>query len=232
MQRFVQLNEWFHSPKGRKLASAISEQLEDLLPRYYGVHLVQFGLEEHGNWLSSSQINNQHILTTFLSHRPHAVIAKLEGRYLPFESESVSLIVLPLTLELVSQRQLFLQEINRVLTQDGRVLIIGLNPHGILGLRKKFRRTVLGIEKRKTLLSLVKLNKLLSTASFSLTHTHFFSYTPFLKLNRKSSFFFEQLGKMLWPYPGNFYILEAKKKPSLSVTPIIQYGQFVVGRPN
>jgi SAM-dependent methyltransferase len=230
MQRFIHLNEWFYSGKGRRLANGISQQLEDILPRCYGVHLLQCGLEEHNNWLSSSQIDNHHILTPFSSHRPHAVVADLTREFLPFESESISVVVLPFCLELLKDRVSFLQEVNRVLTEDGRVLFIGLNPYGLIGLRKHFRLDALGLKKRSELLSMVRLSKLLGETNFSICQTQVFSYTPSLRLNLRVSFFFEQLGKMLWPYPGNFYLLEAKKNPSLSVTPILQYGRFIIGR--
>lgn len=231
-QAFTELNKWFSTQPGKRLALEISDKLDEVIPKYSGVHLLQCGIEEQVNWLHNSHILYHHILTPFYSHRPHALMAELDKNYLPILSDSIHLTVLPFCLELLPNTHFLLQEVYRVLREDGHLIIIGLNPYSALGLRYAFRQKALSNTAFSDTLSLFKLSKLLARENFVITKTHRFHYAPGLNIKNKTHYFFDHLGKMIWPYPANFYMVEAKKSPSIAITPIMKYGNLVIGRPN
>jgi ubiquinone/menaquinone biosynthesis C-methylase UbiE len=67
---------------------------------------------------------------------------------LPFAANSLDLVVLPHTLELSLDPHATLREVERVLVPEGRVVISGLNPASLWGLRQQrariFRRFGVG----------------------------------------------------------------------------------------
>ncbi len=56
---------------------------------------------------------------------------------MPFDSQSLDLVVLPHALELARDPHLALREVERVLVPEGRVVIIGLNPAACGALRQR-----------------------------------------------------------------------------------------------
>jgi SAM-dependent methyltransferase len=60
-----------------------------------------------------------------------------EPEYLPFADQSLDLVVLPHTLERAADPHRSLAEVERVLRPEGRVVIVGLNPVSLWGLRQR-----------------------------------------------------------------------------------------------
>ncbi|MCQ4062135.1 class I SAM-dependent methyltransferase, partial [Klebsiella pneumoniae] len=58
-----------------------------------------------------------------------------EFEELPFESQSLDMIVLPHVLEFSEDPHQLLREVERVLMPEGRVVITGFNPMSLWGLR-------------------------------------------------------------------------------------------------
>jgi SAM-dependent methyltransferase len=69
--------------------------------------------------------------------RPAAHALCCEPEYLPFADQSLDLVVLPHTLERAEDPHRSLAEVERVLRPEGRVVIVGLNPVSLWGLRQR-----------------------------------------------------------------------------------------------
>ena len=75
------------------------------------------------------------------SHAPRAAALWAEPEALPFPNASLDLVVLPHTLELSVDPHMALREVERVLVPEGRVVIAGLNPLSLWGLRQRLGRS-------------------------------------------------------------------------------------------
>ncbi len=71
---------------------------------------------------------------------PAAAALYCEFDALPFEANSLDLVVLPHTLELTGNPHRVLREVERVLRPEGRVVILGLNPASLWALRQNLAR--------------------------------------------------------------------------------------------
>lgn len=71
---------------------------------------------------------------------PSAAALYCEFDALPFEANSLDLVVLPHTLELTGNPHRVLREVERVLRPEGRVVILGLNPASLWALRQNLAR--------------------------------------------------------------------------------------------
>src|SRR5690606_41680254 len=76
------------------------------------------------------------------AHSPSAPFWTRAGRLvcepeqLPFDTQSIDLIVMPHTLEWCADPHQVLREVERVLMPEGRVVLTGFNPYSLWGLRE------------------------------------------------------------------------------------------------
>ena len=125
-----QLEQWQVSPRAQRLQALEARELALVLPEVFGRHVVQLG-----NWGAGEQL----IESAATLHR--AVGGSLGGALqldpesLPFAAKSVDALVLPHTLEFTRSPHNVLREVDRVLSDRGRLFILGYNPYGAWAMR-------------------------------------------------------------------------------------------------
>ena len=134
MSRFA-LGQWQRCPRGRQLMELEQRELSRLLPDVFGRHVLQIGSWAHGEELiQSAETLHRAVLGTVSDCGAAALI---ESERLPVASKSVDAVVLPHTLEFSTSPHHVLREVNRVLSDRGRLFVMGFNPWGIWGLRQR-----------------------------------------------------------------------------------------------
>jgi len=129
------LSQWLASARGRRLLNLEERELQRVLPDLFGRHFLQIG-----NWgegqrlLASADMLHRAVLGTVGDADTQAVI---QPESLPVMSKSVDAVLLPHTLEFSPSPHILLREVDRILTDRGRLLILGFNPWSIWGLRRK-----------------------------------------------------------------------------------------------
>lgn len=215
----AQLREWYRKALGRWVSQAERSQLDALLPSLAGKCIVQLGYLGEFNLLISSQIPHHIILDHELDLKEvdiHAYAAAL-----PFDSESIDVLVLPHTLELESIPNEVLGEVNRVLAPEGHLIIIGFNPFGLWGLWR-----LLGISRREppwcdNFLKLSQIYDVLSSLDFKVFHTRYFFFRPpfHCAFIMRILSFLEVLDGCGWFPLGSLYLMVAQKQIA-AMTPI------------
>jgi len=128
------LEMWLASPRGRKLLTMEEQQLRCVLPEIFGRHVLQVGSWGVGDeLLGSSETLHRSVLGTV----DLGAGAITDPEQLPVLSKSVDAVVLPHTLEFVPSPHNVLREANRVLSDRGRLLILGFNPFGAWSMRQR-----------------------------------------------------------------------------------------------
>lgn len=151
--------------------------------------------------------------------RPVVLLA--ESVALPFPEASLDLLVLPHTLELSLDPHATLREVARVLVPEGRVVISGLNPASLWGLRQARARLYQRLGKGSLYLPDVgefigyrRLRDWLRLLSFEVESAQFGCYRPAVRttgwLERLS--WMDTLGERWWPIFGSAYFLVAVKR--------------------
>ncbi len=158
------------------------------------------------------------------SPSPCRVSLQCEFDALPFDSQSLDLVVLPHALELARDPHLALAEVERVLMPEGKVVIVGFNPASLWGLRQlggRLGRRV-GVRGREGLflptdgefIGYRRLRDWLRLLSFEVEAGRFGCYRPALRseswINRWA--WIEPLGDRWWPVFGAVYLLVAVKR--------------------
>jgi SAM-dependent methyltransferase len=111
------------------------QQLNDYLPQLYGYYLVQLGVSDVYHLESNSPIRHS-IYAGKFRHDVNrtAVVADLQA--LPFQYESIDVMLLPHTLEFCNSPERLLSELYNVVIPGGKVILFGFNPVSCLGVTK------------------------------------------------------------------------------------------------
>ncbi|MDB5985762.1 MAG: methyltransferase protein [Nevskia sp.] len=129
------LSRWQRSPRGQRLLTLEQRELEGVLPDLFGRHILQIGNWGNGlDLLKAADMPHRAVLGTLAEFDAQS-LARPEQ--LPVLNKSVDAILLPHTLEFSKQPHHVLREVNRALTDRGRLLILGFNPHSLWGLRER-----------------------------------------------------------------------------------------------
>lgn len=226
-----QLNTWYQKPLGVALARAIKQHLDCKLPELLGDFLLQLGIDEQQAWLEKSPVRHKFILTSTRQRKTSAIV---ECSALPFTDESIDVVFLPHTLEMVVNPDRVLSEVFRIIVPEGYLLIAGFNPLSLWGVHHLLKITDSHAPWRNHFMSMWRLRRTLVQLGFMVTAIEDIFYRPPVQhenlLNKLM--FLETLGRMVWIYPGASYLLLAKKQATTLqlIRPIWQLKQYVIGK--
>jgi SAM-dependent methyltransferase len=223
----IGMQGWFQTPPGRYLLEWERARLNQTVADIFGYHALQLGLPE----LDALQANRMPH-RWFANSEPLAGPASEEGASerlalltdfaaLPFPENSLDLVVLPHTLELSTDPHATLREVERVLVPEGRVVICGLNPTSLWGLRQRrahlYRRLGFGelfLPDAGEFIGYWRLRDWLRLLSFEVESGGFGCYKPAVRTEKWIHRFdwMDRAGDRWWPIFGAVYFLVAVKR--------------------
>lgn len=190
----------------------------------FGYHALQLGLPAwHAlrtnrmpqRWLAA-QLESEH-----LPAGSQAVHLWTEFHALPFAPASVDLVVLPLSLEQSADPHATLREVERVLVPEGRVVICGLNPASLWGVRQRRSRWLhrLGwgqpfVPTQGDWISYRRLRDWLRLLGFEVESSDFGCWQPAIESSNwlRRLNWMNTLGQRWWPIFGAAYCIVAVKR--------------------
>jgi len=216
------LQHWYGaSALGRELALREAECVRRLLSDTFGYHLVQMGALGHiAEALSASRIRHRVLMADpSLADRRGAALAG-DPRALPFASDSLDVLVLAHLLDLSPAPRRVLDEVERVLIPEGRVIILGFNALSLWGLGRALRGAQAPAPWQGRYLNLIHLEKWLSDLGFSIESQETFMFRPpFGHWLGAREGLLEKAGQRVLPGLGAVYALRAVKRVS-TLTPL------------
>lgn len=138
--RDAALSSWWDSPLGRALLAAESELLGEALEDVFGWELLQIGAWGSGRELLA---RGRTRAQTLIAPPGNACGANIIARpsLLPVTSDCADAVLLPHTLEFAPDPYAVLREVDRVLTGEGQLLVLGFRPWSLWGMRARWSRT-------------------------------------------------------------------------------------------
>lgn len=149
---FKRLESWYDQESGRYLLEQTRSAAQDMLDRAFGYHMLQLGYVGQQPLCHGSPINHRIICTGGrgaaesqgrITHPPvplPAVQLVAEPDELPLESDSVDAVIAHHCLEFAHNPHQVLREVQRVLTPQGQLLVVGFNPYSLQGAGGRLRR--------------------------------------------------------------------------------------------
>jgi SAM-dependent methyltransferase len=134
-ERERRVRAWHSSPAGALLREYEQRVMAEALDDVFGLHLLQIGAwGETGQLIQSARTQRRAVLGTDPASHPHVLSRASE---LPIASDSIDAVVLPHTLEFESDPYSVIREVERILTGEGQVVILGFAPLGMWGVRHR-----------------------------------------------------------------------------------------------
>ena len=241
----IDFAEWLKTPAGRYVLQWEQAQIDTVVADVFGFHALQLGLPEletlranrmPHRWVAAEAAANLVSTEGAASGASRARAAEnfRAGRAivalhcdfdaLPFDANSLDLVVLPHALELARDPHLALREVERVLMPEGRVVIIGFNPSSLWGVRQRLshwcRRfsghphRTLFVPSPGEFLGFRRVRDWLRLLSFEVEAGQFGCYAPPFGsqkwLTRVAQI--EPFGDRWWPVLGAVYLVVAVKR--------------------
>ncbi|MEO8655652.1 MAG: methyltransferase domain-containing protein [Ramlibacter sp.] len=218
----IGMRQWFETPPGRYLLAWERAEFDRAVGDIFGYHALQLGLPELDT-LQANRMPHRWLALRERSADPAQAKPALVTDFaaLPFEENSLDLVVLPHSLDLHSDPHATLREVERVLVPEGRVVICGVNPASLWGLRQRrarmYRRLGFGelyLPNEGEFIGYWRLRDWLRLLSFEVESGRFGCYRPAV-LNEKWLERFQWMdraGARWWPIFGAVYFLVAVKR--------------------
>lgn len=201
------LSEWFATPQGQYVLKREQAFFDSSVDDIFGFNAVQLGLPQH-NLLRESRIP-LHIK----AGKEFGVQVWMESEEMPFETNSIDLMILPHVLEFSSHPHQILREVERVLRPEGSVILSGFNPLSLWGIRQ-----ALGQSKEHPwcgkFISFPRMKDWLALLGFEVCAGRFCCYVPPFTGSSllKRTQILEPEGDHWWSVVGGVYFLQAKKR--------------------
>ncbi len=200
--------DWLATPLGSYLVEQEQRFFDATVVDLFGYNALQVGLPQV-DLLRASRM-------TLRERAAPVAPAGLRSDYtaLPVAASVVDLVVLPHVLEFSPHPHQILREVERILMPDGHLLISGLNPWSLWGIR----RTLAGAEDtwpwQGEYISLLQLKDWLTLLGFEVTAGRMGCYAPPFAQSKwlRRCGFMEAAGNRWWPFAGGVYFLQAVKR--------------------
>ena len=216
------MQQWFETPPGRYLLAWERAEFDRAVGDIFGYHALQLGLPE----LDTLQANRMPHKWLAL-REPDALASEVrpdivtEYSALPFEENSLDLVVLPHSLELNVDPHTTLREVERVLVPEGKVVVCCLNPASLWGLRQRrahiYQRLGFGelyLPDAGEFIGYWRLRDWLRLLGFEVETSSFGCWRPAMATEKwlERYAWMDGLGERWWPIFGAVYFIVAVKR--------------------
>jgi len=202
------LSEWLKTPLGHYLMDWERAGLERMVADIFGYRAVQIGLPGV-DLLAANRMPFR-----FRCARAGSAAVLAHEFELPFESASIDLVLMPHVLEFSADPHRVLREVERVLVAEGSVVLSGLNPLSLWGLRRMAARADGALPWRGHYRSVMRIKDWLTLLGFEVLECESGCHVPVVGtaawLERWR--FMDHLGARWWPVLGGAYLMHGVKR--------------------
>ena len=218
------MHHWFDSPPGRYLLAWEQARFDEAVADVFGYHSLQLGMPQLDGLRANRMPHRWHASGDMVAPAPGAAAAPdllAHAVALPFSDNSLDLLLLPHALELSHDPHHALREVARVLVPEGRVVISGLNPVSLWGMRQQRARLYQRLGCGRLYLPDVgefigywRLRDWLRLLNFEVEVVHFGCYCPAVRTEQWLERFswMDRVGAHCWPILGAAYFVVAVKR--------------------
>jgi len=208
------LREWYASALGQSILDNLETCLASRLADIFGYQGLQIGNPAPGRKLfNCAGLHRRLTLDAPGCHADHAVDLIGDVRELPIATDTMKLVLFLHTLDFCDAPHQALREANRVLTDDGHLVVVGFNPVSIFGLRHALTGWRGRTPWNGHFYSQRRITDWLSVLDYRVLHTQTLFIRPPLnspRLQRRISGL-EKLQPWLQAF-GGLYVLQARKQ--------------------
>ncbi|MDP1862612.1 MAG: methyltransferase domain-containing protein [Thiobacillus sp.] len=200
--------DWFETPLGQHVLYREQRYFDHAVSDVFGFNAVQVGLPQI-DFLCNSRIP----LRVMCAMEQTAGV-RADPMFLPFESQSLDLLLLPHVLEFSAHPHQVLREAERVLRPEGRLVMAGFNPRSLWGLARTLQGGERGYPWNGSFLNISRVKDWMVLLGLEVAAGSMCCYRP--PINRENWLrrmrFMEPAGDRWWAMGGGVYFLQAVKR--------------------
>ncbi len=122
-------HSWQHLKNGQWVSESIQMRLDEWCPKLFGYHMLKLG--GLSCEIASTMCNIQHQVSVDIKNPLHNIVA--DSYNLPFLEKSFDVVLLAHQLDYCDDPHRLLREVDRVMIDDGYLVLSGFNPISITG---------------------------------------------------------------------------------------------------
>ncbi|MBL4827520.1 MAG: class I SAM-dependent methyltransferase [Spongiibacteraceae bacterium] len=206
------LAQWFVGEAGTKVLNKQRERVSKALTHCFGYHLLQLSADANINLFNECRVQKKYRAHPFASGSH----VRCQFDALPFENESLDVVIVHHVHEFVSNPHLVLREMQRIVVPHGHLIIIGFNPWSRLGLYSSMAGLVPSSMWQNQLISTRRMKDWLCLLGFEIDRVEYGFHCPEL-IDQKVPLWMREKFQG-WPF-GNFYMVSAIKQVA-TMTPV------------
>jgi SAM-dependent methyltransferase len=225
---FKDWDSWSQTPLGARLLSEEQSWLDATLADVFGYHAMQIGpmpldalranrmsTRARMGWPGALAPPYECSAQSSEIAQPSCLVGSMSE--LPFQTESLDLLVLPHTLEVCHDPHHLLREAQRVLIAEGRLVIVGFNPLSLWRLKKRTRSVNRFPPAGHRWISLPRIKDWLKLLNFDLGAGGASAFGAFVPPVESEKWltrlqWMDPAGRRWWPMAGGVYFLMAVKR--------------------
>lgn len=215
------VHSWLRTPLGQRVYRLERKMTSEALAHVFGWQMLQIGLWGDDDGLIAEGRTQRKTVLARRGARAASHLAAIRSRTdsLAIASDSVDAVVLPHTLEYEPEPHEILREVERILSGEGHLIVLGFRPLSSWGLRHLFAKDGFppGLER---LIGEGRLRDWLKLLGFEIVDARRYLFTlPWGSAGHSSHSLLERTGAHLWPVFAGGYLIKARKRV-YAVTPI------------
>ncbi|MBC3871384.1 class I SAM-dependent methyltransferase [Undibacterium oligocarboniphilum] len=215
----IDLDSWLELPPGQYIRNWEQAFLATLTVDIFGFNALQIGMPQIDALAASRMPHRWYtnpVLTGSNSEANQRIAVVHEFTELPFDAQSIDLVVLPHVLEFAVEPHQILREVERVLIPEGRVIITGFNRASLWGLRQFAGRINQNyyLPREGEFISSPRLKDWLKLLNMEIAGVDFGCYAPSCHTEKwlQRFQFMENAGRQWWTPLGAVYVIQAVKR--------------------
>ncbi len=198
---------WSAMNNGPWVLESIQTRLDEWCPKLFGYHMLKLG--GLSCELTSCNCNIQHQVNVDIQNPLHNVIA--DGYELPFLEKSFDVVILAHQLDYASDPHRLLREVDRVMMDDGCLIITGFNPVSFTGLASLFPWRKNNLPWSGRMFTSSRINDWLGLLNYQVIHCDRYALFPMTRYRTMWTWLENSLGD--WASPaGSLYYIVARKR--------------------
>ena len=198
---------WAEMHNGQWVLESIQSRLDEWCPKLFGYHMLKLG--GLSCELTSCCCNIQHQVSLDLSHSMSNVIA--DCYELPFLEKSFDAVIMAHQLEYSVDPHRLLREVDRVMIDDGYLIITGFNPLSLLGLSSLMPWRKHSLPWSGRMFTPHRINDWLSVLNYQVVHCDRYALFPYQRYQTMWTWLENGVGS--WASPaGSLYFIVARKR--------------------
>ena len=214
----VELVEWFQTAPGQYVLAWERAQFDACVADVFGYQAWQMGMPGldllRANRMPFKAVVGSEVAGDLAAMGWRNGVAALPEA-LPFDSQSIDLLVLPHVFECTESPHQVLREVERVLVPEGRVVLSGFNPWSLWGARNAMPGMEAWMPRPvSSQVSPLRMKDWLKLMSFDVDATRLGCYVPPCRTDQwlRRWHFLEAQGKRWWALGGAAYVISATKR--------------------